>query len=103
MTIRIYSESNQGVPIQYINCTGLRINYCTLISISYEIVALKDFDSEKIFEEYYEGLYASNIIKEPGSEIEGPDKDPQKAYCKFDINTTMKKFDRKTITTRVDY
>jgi len=103
ITIRIYAESRKGVPIEDTNCTGKKINYCTLISTSYEIVALQDFNAEKLFEEYYEALYATNVIKEPGSENEGPDKDPQKTYCKYDLMTTMKKFERKTVTTRVDY
>lgn len=103
MTIRVYSESNNGVPLSDSICSGKKINYCSLISISYEIVALRDFNSEKIFPEYYEALYAAKVLKEPGSEVEGDDKNPKDNICVYDINTTMKKFERRTITTRADF
>lgn len=103
ITIRIYSESNNGLPGSDKSCITNSINYCSLISISYEIVALKDFEDQMIFQEYYKALYAENIIREPGSEREENDKNPQKVICDYDIITSMKKFERKTITTRVDY
>jgi hypothetical protein len=102
MTIRIYSENKGGLPIDTL-CLDKEINYCTLVSISYEIVSLKSFNEQTIFQEYYKALYAENVVKEPGSEKEGNDKNPQKVICDYDIITTMKKFERKTITTRVDF
>ena len=103
MTIRIYSENKNGLPIFDTSCLDKEINYCTLVSISYEIVSLKNFNEQNIFQEYYKALYAENVVREPGSEKEGDDKNPQKVICDYDIITTMKKFDRKTITTRVDF
>jgi hypothetical protein len=103
MTIRVYSESTNGIPLSDGICNGRKINHCSLISISYEIVALRDFNAEKIFSEYYEALYATKVLKEPGSDVEGDDKNPKDNICVYDIVTTMKKFDRKTITTRADF
>ncbi len=103
MTIRVYSESKEGVPLPDTTCSGKKINYCSLISISYEIVALRDFNAEKIFPEYYEALYATQVLKEPGSEIEDDDKNPKDNICVYDITTTMKRYERKTITTRADF
>lgn len=103
LTIRIYSEANGGVQLQQNTCDFNSVNYCSLVSISYEIVALRDFNAEKIFQEYYEGLYATKVLPEPGSEIEGDDVSPKNTSCKYDIITTMKKFERRTVTTRADY
>lgn len=103
LTIRVYSESKNGVPFADSTCLINPLNYCSLISISYEIVALKEFNDQKIFQEYYKALYAENVVREPGSEREGNDKNPQKVICDYDIITSMKKFERKTITTRVDF
>jgi len=103
MTIRVYSESKGGLPSSDTSCMTNPLNYCSLVSISYEIVTLREFNDQKIFQEYYKALYADNVVREPGSEREGNDKNPQKVICDYDIITTMKKFERKTITTRVDY
>lgn len=103
MTIRVYSENQNSIPNGDTSCITNPVNYCSLVSISYEIVALRDFNDQKIFQEYYKALYASNVVREPGSEREGNDKNPQKVICDYDIITNMKKFERKTITTRVDY
>ncbi len=103
MTIRVYSEASNGVPLNDNICGNNKINYCSLITISYEIVALKSFNSEKIFSEYYEALYAEKVLKEPGSEIEGDDKNPKDNICTYDIVTSMDKYERKTITTRADF
>ncbi len=103
MTIRVYSEASNGVPLNDNICGNNKINYCSLITISYEIVALKSFNSEKIFSEYYEALYAEKVLKEPGSEIEGDDKNPKDTICTYDIVTSMDKYERKTITTRADF
>jgi hypothetical protein len=73
------------------------------MSISYEIVSLKDFNSQKIFTEYYYAIYASAIIKEPGSEIEGDDLSAKKDHISYDVRSTLKKYERKTITTRADF
>lgn len=103
MTIRVYSENQSGLPAGQGSCPPNQLNYCSLISISYEIVALKDFKDQKIFQEYYKALYAYDVIREPGSEIEREDKNPQSVICDYDVITTMKKYERKTITTRADY
>jgi len=103
MTIRIYSESPKSAGLTNDSCENRPINYCMLISISYEIIALREYNSEKIFSEYYYALYATNVIKEPGSEIEGPDFNPLKTHLVYDLTTTMKKYERKTITTRADF
>ena len=103
MTIRVYSESGAGLPNSDSLCVTSPVHYCSLVSISYEIVALREFNDQKIFQEYYKALYAENVVREPGSEREGNDKNPQKVICDYDILTSMKKFERKTITTRVDY
>lgn len=103
MTIRVYSENKGGLLSSDTACIAKPVNYCSLVSISYEIVALKEFKDQKIFQEYYKALYAENVVREPGSEREGNDKNPQKVICDYDIITSMKKFERKTITTRVDY
>jgi hypothetical protein len=103
MTIRIYSEANNGVPLSDSLCSGKKINYCNLVTISYEIVALRNFKNEKIFSEYYESLYAAKALKEPGSEIESDDANPNDNICVYELVTTMGKYDRKTITTRSDF
>lgn len=103
MTIRIYSEVNSGIPLTKTICSEKKINYCSLVTISYEIVALKKFNSEKIFQEYYDANYAENVLKEPGSEFEGPDLNSKKTTCKFKVITSMEKYERKTITTRADF
>jgi len=103
MTIRIYSENKEGLPSIDTACIKNKINYCTLVSISYEIVSLRELSDQTIFQEYYKALYAVDVIREPGSEKEGNDKNPQNVICDYDIITSMKKFERKTITTRVDF
>ena len=103
ITIRIYSESTNGIPFIDTACSHKKINYCMLVSISYEIIALREFNSEKIFPEEYTTLYATKIVKEPGSELETDDQNPSDQVATYDVTTTMKKFERKTITTRADY
>ena len=103
ITIRIDAESNQGIPARDSSCNDYGVNYCALVSISYDIVALRDFKAEKIFPEQYDVVYASNVIKEPGSEEESEDQNPSKSIAAYDVITTMKKYEHKTITTRADY
>lgn len=103
MTIRIYSEAPRIAGLPQDTCEGSRINYCMLASISYDIVALRDFNSEKLFSEQYNALYAKDIIKEPGSEIESSDLNPTKTTLVYDLTTSMKKFEHRTVTTRADY
>jgi len=103
MTIRVYSESKAGLPAEIDSCSSNPLNYCMLVSISYEIVALKNFKDQKIFQEYYQALYAYDVLREPGSETQGQDKNPKDVICNYDIITTMEKYQRKTITTRADF
>jgi hypothetical protein len=103
MVIRLYSEHRNGVPFSDTLCAKGKINYCLLVSISYEIVALRDYNEQPIFQETYKALNAENVVREPGSEKEGNDKNPQKVICDYDIITSMKKFERRTITTRADF
>ncbi|MBV4360490.1 hypothetical protein [Pinibacter aurantiacus] len=103
MTIRIFSERPKTAGLYKDSCSGNAINYCMLVSISYEVIALRAYNSEKIFSEEYNALYAKNVVREPGSEEEGPDGDPNAIHLIYDLKTSMAKYERKTITTRADY
>lgn len=103
MTIRIYSESKDVLALADTVCKGKQVKYCTLVSISYEILALRDFKNQKIFPETYQAVYAVDVVKEPGSEEESDDINPSPQIAVYDVKTSMHKYERKTITTRVDY
>ncbi|PJJ61028.1 hypothetical protein CLV45_2465 [Hymenobacter chitinivorans DSM 11115] len=103
IVFKIYSESRNGVALINNIYKGKGINYCTLVSIDYEIIALKDFNSEKLFEEYYNAIDAIDVLQEPGSEIEGKDANPQPAILTYQLTSTLKKYERRTITTRADF